>query len=55
MGTLVPQAELFLKANGTVMKGGGEDPRKKQMQIKRFDPSNPESYALVVSSQTVVS
>jgi hypothetical protein len=36
------------------MKGGGEDPRKKQMQIKRFDPSNPESYALVVSSHTVV-
>jgi hypothetical protein len=50
LGQLVPQAELFLKStsSGTVVKGGGEDPRKKQMQIKRFDPSNPESYVLVV-------
>jgi hypothetical protein len=50
LGKLVPQAELFLKPSGASInvKGGGEDARKKQLQIKRFDPSDPVSYALVV-------
>jgi hypothetical protein len=52
LGQIVPQAELFLKSSGGAssnVKGGGEDPRKKQLQIKRFDPTDPESYALVVN------
>ena len=51
LGQLVPQAEIFLKSSSSVnIKGGGEDPRKKQMQIKRFDPTNPDSLHLVVSA-----
>ncbi len=57
LGKLVPQAEIFLKttqkshiATSTVQAGMSESQAiKKNIQIKRFDPSNPESYTLVVS------
>lgn len=43
LGTIVPQAEIFLKGGHT------EDSRKKQLHIKRFDPKNKNSQHLIVS------
>jgi hypothetical protein len=41
LGKIVPQAEIFLKPAAVKQ---GDDLRK----IKRFDPADPQSYALVV-------
>jgi hypothetical protein len=51
----VPQAEIFLKATASQVRhapmtaGASGEAVKKQIQIKRFDPSNPDTYTLVVS------
>ena len=42
LGQIVPQSEIFLKASNS------EDPRKKLLHIKRFDPSNPHTFNLMV-------
>jgi len=52
----VPQAEIFLKTTqkshqtAPIVQPGISESQaiKKNIQIKRFDPSNPESYTLVV-------
>lgn len=57
LGKLVPQAEIFLKTTQKshqtvpIVQAGISESQaiKKNIQIKRFDPSNPESYTLVVS------
>lgn len=57
LGKLVPQAEIFLKTTqksqqpAPIVQPGMSESQaiKKNIQIKRFDPSNPESYTLVVS------
>jgi hypothetical protein len=57
LGQLVPQAEIFLKTmtsssqvkQAPVTAAASGEAVKKQIQIKRFDPSNPDTYTLVVS------
>ena len=42
LGQIVPMSEIFFKASNS------EDPRKRNLHIKRFDPSNPNTFKHVV-------